>query len=321
MKETEYFKLFAHNVPVKGEDRSVIYNLQKADLIYIPNSMYDVVSLFETSTVLNVKKTFKNDDAIVFQSYLAFLIKNELGFFTEDIEEYPNLSKQWKCPNTVLNSVIEYDFKKNSYEIPKLINELDELLCLHIEIRIKNASIEKLKYFFSLIEGKVFRSISLIIEYDESFRNNLDEIFEENKKLESIIVYNTNKKIISEKFPDRINYFEESPLLKLENENFPLDYYVISIKYFTEALNYHPYYNKKVCVNNAGDIKNCLRHNHVFGNINSDTINSVLENSSFKDLWNASPDKVIQYKDDELRYCKFYTEELRKISNDLYEVI
>jgi SPASM domain peptide maturase of grasp-with-spasm system len=321
MKPTEYFSLFSHNIPVKGEDKSVIYNLQKSNLIFIPNSLYELLASFRSTPVLAVKELIDESDRNIFEDYLDFLDKNQLGFFTENIHEYPELSKEWKTPNTILNAVIEYDDLSTNYDLNKVLDELDELMCFHLEIRAKNVGIEYLNELAAHLSDKVFRSICLIVDYQESLEELLDAFFETNEKFESIIIYNTPREIISEKFPERINYVQNDIIAFLQDIDFPLDHYVLNIKYFTEALQFHPYYNKKACITKNGEIKNCLRHEESFGNINESTISSILDTTDFKDLWHAAPDKVIDYQNDELRYCKFYTQKLEKISNDLYQVV
>jgi SPASM domain peptide maturase of grasp-with-spasm system len=322
MKTTEYFKLFSHNIPVKGLDKSVIYNLQKSNLTFIPNSLYELLNDFKTKPVLKVYELFTDEtDKKTFNEYLSFLQKNQLGFYTENIEEYPDISKQWKCPNDILNANIEFDFFEKKYDLINLLKQLDDLMCFHLEIRLKNANINDLKELAISCSEMVFRSIGLIIDYSKSIEINMDDFFEEYEKLESIIIYNTPSEINSIKFPERINYLTGDIIEQLKNIDFPLDHYVLNIKYFTEAQTFHPYYNKKVCVNNLGEIKNCLRHDDVFGNINNNTIMWTLQNTVIKDLWYACPDKVIDYQNDELRYCKFYTQKLHKISPNLYTTI
>ncbi len=86
-----------------------------------------------------------------------------------------------------------------------------------------------------------------------------------------------------------------------------------------EAQEYHPYFNKKVVIDQNGNLKNDLLFSKVFGNINDTSIQEVLNTTDIKDLWMASPDKVVDYRDDILRYCRIYTDNQKKIGN-LYTI-
>ena len=321
MKKTEYFKLFSHNIAVKGKDKSAIYNVQRSDIKFIPNSLYGVLEKMEIQSIIDIRKEIPGEEYIIFDSYINFLIKNNFGFLTTDPEEYPKMPMDWRTPNIINTAVIEYDFNNSNYELSEVFKQLDDLLCPHLEIRLKVKNIAEVKYISELTRGLVFRSIGLIVEYFNEVEETIDELFTKNEKFDYIIIHNSPKPgIHSKQFENRINYIAEDIYEGLQEKHFPQDNYIVSVKYFTEAQDHHTYYNKRVCIDWNGNIKNCLLHKKDFGNITDTKLKELIENSEFTELWSVNPSRIIDYKDDELRYCKFYTQELERVDDYYYKV-
>lgn len=321
MKKTEYFKLFSHNISVKGKEKSAIYNLQRSGVKYIPNSLHEILQKMENQSIQEIREEIADEEKEIFDSYVDFLLISDFGFVTNNPEEYPKMPMQWKSPNKINVTVIEYDCTTAKYNLEDVFQQLDNLLCPHLEMRLKIRNFSDLEEISKLTEGLVFRSIGLFIEYEASLKNKIDTLFHNNEKLEYIIIYNSPEIYYSEQFPERINYIQEDIYEHLTHQRFPQNNYIVSVKYFTEAQQFHTYYNKRICIDWNGNIKNCLLHTKKFGNINEVELQDVISNPEFTELWFIHPDKVIDYKDDEMRYCKFYTEKLEKIDDYYYKVV
>lgn len=321
MKRTEYFKIFSHNIPVKGKERSAIYNLQRSDIKFIPNSLFDVLEKLEIQSIEEVKQQVKPEEIIIFESYIEFLLKNDFGFLTTDPQEYPKMSMQWRTPNKINTAVVEYDFNDPAYSLQELIHQLDNLLCTHIEVRLKVRDCNDIVTFSDYTKDLVFRSVSLIVEYVVGVEEVTEHVFGDNEKFDYIIVHNYPKSgMFSKKFENQINYLEENIYEGLHQRNFPNNNHIVNVKYFTESQKYHTYYNKRICVSWNGDMKNCLLHANDFGNVNNVAVREVIESNEFRELWNVNADRVIDYKEDELRFSKFYTHRLEKVDDYYYKV-
>lgn len=75
------------------------------------------------------------------------------------------------------------------------------------------------------------------------------------------------------------------------------------------------------CIDYLGNVKNCLKNESVFGNINKNNIIQILKETEIKELWHISHDMILGLKDDELRYNRLISNNLRKTSEGLYEII
>ncbi len=103
--------------------------------------------------------------------------------------------------------------------------------------------------------------------------------------------------------------------------HFPKNKYIINIDFIVEAQQHNPYYNKKVCIDEFGNVKNCLLHEKTFGNINENKIIDIMSGGDFKKLWFASHDKIKGIMGNELRYNMLVTDPLQQIAEDEFEIV
>lgn len=316
MSESDFYVLYSHNIPVRGSDKSVVYNLHKGKLVFIPNSMLDILELLREKCVRDVYSQIKlAGDKKRFSEYLEFLKKYQLGMFTQHPEEFPPMEKKWRSPSEVMTAIIEFD-SLSSYDVEDAIRQLDDLSCHFLELRVGKRTLDSLNNIFFSFYNSGLKSINLILEYQSGVESYLSDIFEKHEKLECILVYGAPPELLKDS-TDKIQFIELNPdekKVQLEDDRYP-----INTKYFMEAQEYHPYFNKKVVIDQNGNLKNDLFFSKVFGNINDMSIKEVLSTTDIKDLWMASPDKVVDYRDDILRYCRIYTDNLKKIGN-LYTI-
>ncbi len=95
MSENDFYVLYSYNIPVRGSDKSVIYNLHKSKLVFIPNSMLYLLELLREKCVKDVYCQIELDeDKMLFSEYLGFLKKYRLGMFTQNPEEFPPMEKE-----------------------------------------------------------------------------------------------------------------------------------------------------------------------------------------------------------------------------------
>ena len=67
--KSQYFKLFADCIPVKGKRRSIIYDLTRNIYKYIPNDLYEILITFEGKTIEHVKNHFDKKNSLVIDEY------------------------------------------------------------------------------------------------------------------------------------------------------------------------------------------------------------------------------------------------------------
>ncbi len=317
--KAEYLKLFAGNTLVRGKERSAIYSLLHSGLKYIPHSMHDILVACENTSLEEVKKNYEPDAVHIIDTYIQFILENKLGFLTTEPERFPKLELTWKSPEIIKVASIAYSFA--CYDLTQVLTQLDELSCKHLEIRLDNVSaVADIEAIFKHTAYSVIRSINVFICYSPLLHiDTILDYYERYTKIDTIVVYDAPFTNIyaDNKIVFTSHNLAEDVFLSL----FPTHTHIVNLPYFMEAQAHNTYYNKKVCIDAYGNIKNCLLHANSFGHVNQVLLKDIVETAEFRDLWFASPDKIEHIQDSELRYCLFITNNLRKLPNGKYQII
>lgn len=314
---SKYLNIFTFCKIVRGNESAIICDFQKKNIKYIPIELAEVIEKLMLLEYKIVENMFK-DQKYIFDSYIYFLISERFAFFSDHRIEFIEMPEDWDSPEIINNAIIEYNSER--YNIYDALKQLDELECKFLEIRFLSyfdEIIEELEAILSFISDSILSSVKLFIPFTKKMDiEYIKYIIKNNGKLDKIIVFSSPCDIGNQ---DDIIFVNEN-YYKIRNENYKDNDIIIDIEYFMESKKYNPYYNKKVCIDVKGNFKNCLKNRKKFGNINNISIKSMLINTDFKDFWNASPDKIYELKDDELRYNKLVSNDLIRVGSG-YKII
>lgn len=303
---------------VKGSNRSVICDLEKNQIHFIPNDLLDVLVNINNKTVKEIYAEYNNDYDDIICDYFMFLKERNLIFFTKTPSLYHSISNEWSEHAEITNSIIDADyFSVNEFE--KIINQLDRLTCKSIQIRFFEeqnfSSIEKLLQIIR-DNKSIINSIELIVKYNPDF--NADSVLNLCKRFPRItnfILYNyqEEKIILNPDNSKQIAYYTNTCIIdekscgKIDAKKF-----AINTKSFTESLKYNSCLNKKISIDKHGNIKNCPSMSEDYGNIKTTSLQEALGHDSFKKYWTINKDKIKICKDCEFRYvctdCRAYIE-------------
>src|SRR5690606_8369796 len=101
---------------------------------------------------------------------------------------------------------------------------------------------------------------------------------------------------------DRKLIFTEAILAKDSKEIYSLKHFTISYSMYYESLHYNAGLNRKVCVDSDGNIKNYVQHKKSYGNVNTHTLEEVIDNEEFKKKYDYKNDLIEKCKDCQYRY-------------------
>lgn len=312
----EYLKLYSTVLVVRGEKKGVLYNFTSTPYVLpIPNILISILDDCDSMPLDVVKKRYCSSvrDFYIFNKYIDFLKKSKCIFFTDAPHRFSKIDLDYHSNSFIENSIVEYCF--SNYDIYEVFNQLNILLCKHIELRL--LSTDKVDNVIDLVKNLSlykFRSVDIIL----SFNN--QKIVDYLLLLKSHVEYKFIRRII---FDDASYYrdcYTGNVYNKFENSHKFLFSHVINLKYICEAMNFNPYYNKKVCIDKNGCVKNFIKQSKYFGNVQSLGIKEILENTSIKKLWNISHDKIVQIRNDEYRYSYYLPYELKMFNDDLYYI-
>ncbi|MFD0999859.1 grasp-with-spasm system SPASM domain peptide maturase [Ohtaekwangia kribbensis] len=304
------FKLYANCIPTKGAQRSTICDVQRGDIYLIPNALFDILSQHPNKSVDEVKGYYDESNAQVIDEYFSFLIDNELGFFCNNPENFPDIELAWESPEVITNAIVDID-STSTYTIDKVLQELQDLGCKNIEFRIYNGyDLERLTGLLNKLEDSIFRYVSLLVRSHYSFSvENIKNLCTQFRRLQSVVVFGAEK----DQTEDDIFYTTQN----IESSNccgvVSYKYFTPNLKMFSESRNFNSCLNRKVSIDVKGVIRNCPSMKEGYGDINYTELREVIRKPEFQKYWHITKDEIDICKVCEFRNvctdCRAFTKE------------
>lgn len=304
---SKHLILYSHCVPVRGKNQGAIYDFHGGKLLFIPNSMIDLIELMKVETFAASRKAV--DSPVFFKEHIDYLLSNDLAFYTNTPQQFIPLPNQYFSPEHISNSIFEVDLSIPIY-VP-IFRELSDLLCKHLELRVVNddLTINQLKRMLKHSQQTTVRSIDLHLLFNDKFNKSaLLDLLAEFKKVRTITIHNTNECDLDHQ--NSIFYLKDN-WQETQKKHFPKDVYIVNSKFFMESQQFNSYYYKKICITKEGIIKNSLLQNRNYGSYgNLNTLQDAINHEKFKELWYIKPDLIEGVKESETRYATFYTQDI-----------
>jgi SPASM domain peptide maturase of grasp-with-spasm system len=318
--KNQHFKLYSCCIPVMGKAGSIIVNLQKSSYTVIPQFLCEILQNYDGMSLGELEKTYDDGEENISQ-YFQTLSANGLGFFTDEPQRFPGMSLQWDTPEVIRQCVLQVeDYSRFDYK--NVLAQLDQLLCKYVEAWFTGSyTCTELEDLLAFSECSVLRSLTLILPYNPSMQiNDYEELAARYKKAGQIYLHQAPE---TYKNPETRVYATTESFGDFQKtfKNIPPDEYIIFLDFFLESLNFNPYYNRKICIDADGYLKNCLTHKNHFGNIAGRALEEVAHDEEFRNLWYASNDRILGIKDSEFRYIWLNTHELKKTAGGYYQIV
>ena len=309
-----YFILFSNCIPVKGFSSSLIVDLQNGNYIKIPNLLFEVLNynICERTTISSIKEHFNNKYDQGIDVYFNFLVEKELGFFAENIDSFPPLSKKFEFYGAVSNSILYLNEHICQFS-EKIVAELSVLGCIALELRVEEKmNNDSLTEFMQYVYNSNIRGVELILPfklYNQLFPDFvLQDFIKMFSKVISVAVHSSTITGIEN---DLIHV--KKNICKLHCGNVSPNSFLTNIKSFTESLHHNSCLNRKLSIDADGNIKNCPSMSESFGNIRDTTLAEAINKPGFQKYWNITKDHIHVCKDCEYRYictdCRAYVED------------
>jgi len=319
----KYLYFFANCFPVRGHTRTMICDIQRRRLFFVDNSYYELINALNENTIGEVIDMLEGeDDYGEFDKFVRFLLKNDLGEFVDDLSLFPRIQPDWDHPSPITNAII--DIRDKPHDFQKIFNELDDLNCYYIQIRsFGKTDLAALTDIFAQTKGKCFRGIQVLIRYEKG----VTEIrrlkqFTHQFPIALLSIYATPetylKKIKSDNFYQNVCFIsqeisscEACGVINLQS------LYIPSLKGFLENMNFNGCLNRKISIDESGQVKNCPSMQRGFGDIMETSLRDVIKHEEFTRLWHITKDQIDICKDCEFRRictdCRAYVEEKNNI--------
>lgn len=278
-----YFKLFTNCIPVYGSQNSLIYDFQRHSFYEITNQLFELLPHIEHYTLEEIKRNSES----VYEAIMD-LNKNELGFITESPELFPKLSSNWDIPQFISNVILEFK-NEMPFDFHQLIKEIKSLHCHTIVIVfLENPSNLALSKLLEVLKNNEFYYAELWFLCKPTWLTIIKTIVFFNF-ISSILIFNSKRRIkkIRNTF---IKYYEYSSHLDFcKNEPCPI---FLDYMFYCESQEFNNCLNRKLAINQNGDIKNCLHLNNSYGNFKNSNILKVINSKEFQELWHISKNKI-----------------------------
>lgn len=314
-----YYFIFPYCFIVTGNTSSLIFNAQKGSVTYITDSIIYLINLFDNHCISEIEKIY-SDQSELLNKTISYLKNKGIIGIKQKTDIFPKINLNYSSPEHIKHMVIEYsDF----YNFDIVISAINILLVKFMEIRfIENLNIHSIKYILTKIYRSTVKSLQLVVDYKQE--SLIREICKDrDADIVSSVIFYGSPFCRSELLDGKYIHFVKSNYLELKNSN---NNYtkncIFDLKYFILAHFFNPYYYKRLCIDRLGNIKNCLKNEKTFGNImNKDLdILSIINSSSFQHLWKCTNDRIIEIKDNPLRYNMYVTNNLREIGNGFFSI-
>lgn len=317
----QYFKLFAHCIPVTGHLRSSICDLQREEIYYIPNEIAQFLSATTPMPLCEIRSAMGNCP-YDWDEYVGYLVKNELGFFTDEPECFPALPMDWLTPAYITNAIVDIS-EEYEVEFSRIFDQLATVGCRHLQLRFyRESSLAELDGMLALLEGTLFRSVEVIVKFSQSMNGDACEMLTNtHKRLKSIFIHSAPVTQLYKIVDKTIGYGTNMGNIIFTEQHItsnaccgvigPLTFSV-NIRTFTEAQLFNTCLNRKVGIDTNGDIKNCPSSLEVYGNIYAHDLAAVLPgNSRYESKWHMKKNDIKVCRDCEHRFvcldCRVYT--------------
>lgn len=316
------FVLYASCIPVKGFKQSVIVDIHRQNIFHIPNSLYDLLNNHKSKTIKEIKDYYKNQYSEIIDDYFNFLVKNDIVFFTNEPNSFPELDLTWKSPFEITNCIIDID-RNTNHNYENIFKKLREVSCPHLQIRsFSNRDINYFVQILELLEDSNFLSVELIIKHSDTLAiNEIEKLVKKYPRIFNIIIHSAPETSCILLHPEKMgNIFYSS-----KNISSPMDCgcissdnFVINTKTFTESLNYNSCLNRKISIDCNGYIKNCPSLKKDFGNIDNVSLQEIIKQKELQKYWNIKKDSIKVCSDCEYRYICTDCRAIIKDINDIY---
>jgi SPASM domain peptide maturase of grasp-with-spasm system len=321
-QKEQWFKLHSSCIPVKGKESSLIYDIEKQELYPISNDHYELLSLCNKYSISQLKNRWSDLSAKDIDTFLEHFITNHLGFYTTAPQSFPDLELEWKSPVVISNAIIQVN-AKSTFDLKELIHQLHDLGCDAIQLRLEDDfKVEALTEMMAAFEGTRIRFIDLMLPYHLMLTKQvLVDLMLAYKRIGILRLYNALEDGVwqTEENQGAILLYTKDIRIDsieiIEKGRFTTNPYV-----FMEAQQHNVGLNRKVCIDATGAIKNYINHTKDWGNIEEETLKSIVLTSAFQAKWFVANDQIEKCRECSFRYCCISNVDLEKREGLYYKL-
>lgn len=313
-----YLYLFADCFPVKGYTRTLICDVTRKTLYFIDNSYYELLMELRRHTIGEVLEMLEDEtDLTAFEAFVNYLIEHELATLADDLSLFPPIQVEWDHPAEITNAII--DLRDKVHDFRRIFLELEDFNCPHIQVRsYDEMSGETLTNILNAAQGTNIRSVQVLIKYKDGF--NLNELFRViSKHTIGFLVFHS---VPEDKLRQSRRQCTSDDVVFTDQEITSCQscgiinarsLYIPDLGGFMENIRFNGCLNRKISIDEKGEIRNCPSLAKSYGNIADITLSDALGRPDFRHYWHISKDLIQGCRDCEYRYictdCRAYVQD------------
>lgn len=293
--ENKFVLKFETCVEVKGIDNGCIFDVQRGIFFFVSNNTIDLLKMINKQQYKIIKKKFKKN--INFIDYFNFFIENEIVHLADNIDHYPVINTDYIKPFWIDILMIEID----NFEVSKkkILSNIDSYGVSHIVLIFKNkTSKNNIQNILNYFEKSKIQTINIVLKY-------FDLLYEEvinlnNTRIRNITFFNSNDENKSKNIIKTKLSLEDVLLKRVSGYNDM----IINIDSYIESSKYNLFYNRRVYIDDEGNILHYFNQKKIFGNIKTSNIIDVIKTDEFNFLWKLTKNNINECKNCKLRlFC------------------
>lgn len=307
------FVLFACCVPVRGARRSLLCDLQRGALHFIPNDLCEILVDHRHRTLSEIKEIYDHECDAEIEEYFSFLVDAELGFWCDHPDNFPSLSSGWDPPEKITNAILDVD-AGSRHDYREIFRQLDDLGCKALEVRFFNSCrLAEVKELLDQTRRGRLRSIELLVGYSEEISQDaIAALCAANPRISNLLIHSSPSECHVEL--DGAGPAVQFCTARIDSPSccgqVRPSYFVVNLESWSESRRWNSCLNRKISIDASGEIRNCPSLPNSFGNLQDTSLHSALARREFTALWAINKDQIEVCKDCEFRYvcidCRAY---------------
>lgn len=309
------FVLFADCIAVKGARRSVICDLQRRRLRFIPGTLYDILTVHARASLQEIQNAYPAAHHATIAEYFHALSEEAYGFWTDEPDHFEAPDMNWQRAALCTNSIVDVS-SESAHDFASIFGQLDALGCESVQVRIHDEiPAERILDIVQCAERWRFRHLEILAKESDAVNwAFVRKLCDEHAVVSAAILHSAREErheffgTLGEEIRTTRSALDIRRCGYVAPESF-----TINTPHFTEARCANSCLNGKLSVAANGDIMACPSMAHSYGNVREHALSAVLERADLQRLWGITKDQVQVCKDCEFRYictdCRAHTKD------------
>lgn len=283
-------------IVVPGKKYGLICDLTRRKYYRVERKLIQSIRLWIGKPIHSLHNTLMTSET---QDFFQFCIEHEILIEVDPIIS-PFFSKkrfQYQSPETIHSIVIQSD---SISTIQNVSNHFIQLGCKNIQLICLNTTT---KHILEVVTNWFIESSIDSIELYFNYTENLSEYITNENLTPRIRMIVLNESPFNKQINMRSNiilYTQEPFNFRADNLNPSL--FQVEINSFLENKSYNGYFNKKLFIDEVGDVYTTYKFDNKIGHYTSVSEEKIRVSTDLNQLWNASKNKTYICKNCEYKY-------------------